>query len=292
MGWDDLPATVRGDIEAACGTIRHVTPIPPGLTAGTAARLDTVTGPVFVKALPDDSPSAPLYQRELHVNATLPDALPAPALRWGGHRAGWVTLAFDHVTAHHDVDLAPGSRDLDDLVDLVAALGDALTPNPADEVPPVTGNVAFLLRRADAVLAAPPADLESLPCYQRACAGFDLDALAGDMLLHADLHEGNLIAAERLHLIDWGLACHGAAWVETALLIPRLIAGGHTPEQAEALAAGVPEWKSAPEAAVTGLAAVWSLFREFVARNGPQQIRESRARAAAAGRAWVEYRQG
>ncbi|MFD8561690.1 hypothetical protein ACWDOR_26590 [Streptosporangium canum] len=71
-----------------------------------------------------------------------------------------------------------------------------------------------------------------------------------------------------------------------------LILAGHTPEQAEALAEQVPAWKAAPEAAVTGLAAVWSLFREYVARNGPERIRASRACAAAAGRAWVEYRTG
>ncbi|MFJ2033691.1 phosphotransferase [Streptosporangium sp. NPDC087985] len=109
--------------------------------------------------------------------------------------------------------------------------------------------------------------------------------------MHADFHEGNLLTTPAgVRLIDWGLACHGAAWVETALLIPRLILAGHTPEQAEARAEQVPAWKTAPEAAVTGLAAVWSLFREFVARNGPERIRASRAHAATAGRAWVEYR--
>ncbi|MFI6456531.1 hypothetical protein ACIBF6_33835 [Streptosporangium amethystogenes] len=71
----------------------------------------------------------------------------------------------------------------------------------------------------------------------------------------------------------------------TALLVPRLILADHASGQ-------VPTWKTAPEATVTGPAAVWSLFREFVARNGPEHIRASRARAAAAGRDWVEYRIG
>ncbi|MER5326155.1 hypothetical protein [Streptosporangium roseum] len=93
-----------------------------------------------------------------------------------------------------------------------------------------------------------------------------------------------------LRLIYWGLACQGAAWVETALLIPWLILAGHAPAGAETLAEQVPAGKAAPETAVTGLAAVWCLFREYVARNGPERIRASRAHAAAAGRAWVEYR--
>lgn len=118
-----------------------------------------------------------------------------------------------------------------------------------------------------------------------------LDDLAGDTLLHTDLHEGNLIAGrDGLHVIDWGLAARGAAWVELALLIPRLIMAGHTPVQAETLAAQLPVWKTAPAEAVTGLAAVWSLFREFVARYGPERIRASRATAARAGRAWVAHR--
>ncbi|MCW2765804.1 MAG: aminoglycoside phosphotransferase, partial [Nocardioides sp.] len=227
MGWEDLPATVRGEIEAACGTIQQATPIPAGLTAGTAVRLDTNTGPVFVKALPADSPSAALYLRELHVNAVLPATVPGPRVRWSGQDHGWVALAFDHIAARRPVDLGPASPDVADLMELVAVLGDALTPNPAADVPPVADNVMFLLRRADALLADPPPDLQALPSYQAARAGLDLDALAGCTLLHADLHEGNLIAADRLQVIDWGLACHGAAWVETALLIPRLIAEGH-----------------------------------------------------------------
>ncbi|MFC6080969.1 phosphotransferase family protein [Sphaerisporangium aureirubrum] len=289
--WDNIPAAVRADIETHVGAIHHVTAIPAGLTAGTAARLDTPTGPVFVKALPADSPSARLYAREQHVNAALPTTVPAPRMQWGGHDHGWVTLVFDHITAHHTVSLAPDSEDLDGLLGLVATLGETLTPNPAPGVPPVADNIAFLLSRADTLLAHPPQDLQSLAAYQAARAGFHLDHLAGDTLLHADIHHANLIAtAGQLHIIDWGLACQGAAWVETALLIPRLIAAGHTPQQAENLAEQIPAWKTAPEAAVTGLAAVWTLFREFVARNGPERIRESRARAAAAGRAWVEFR--
>ncbi|MDP9862210.1 MULTISPECIES: phosphotransferase family protein [Streptosporangium] len=291
--WDDLPAEVHDAIAAECGPIRHTTSLPGGLTAGAAVRLDTIREPVFVKALPADSPSAPLYQRERLVGAVLPEGVPAPRMLWSGHTADWVALAFKHVDTERDVDLSPDSQDVADVIDIVRVLGEQLTPNPAGEVPPVADNVAFLARRADALLAAPPADLQSLPAYRAARAGLDLDRLTGDTLLHADFHEGNLLATTSgVRLIDWGLACQGAAWVETALLIPRLILAGHTPAEAERLAEQVPAWKSAPEPVVTGLAAVWSLFREFVARRGPEPIRASRARAAAAGRAWVEYRTG
>ncbi|WP_031170211.1 phosphotransferase family protein [Streptosporangium roseum] len=290
-GWDNLPGEVRDAVEAECGLIRHATSVPGGLTGGTALRLETSHGPVFLKALPEDSPSAPLYQRERLVGAVLPEGVPAPRMLWSGHTSGWIALMFEHEAVEREVDLRPTSPDLDDAMDIVRVLGETLTPNPGADVPPVADNVEFLRRRADALLAAPPEDLQSLPAYRAARAGLDLDELTGNTLLHADFHEGNLLATDRgVRLIDWGLACQGAAWVETALLVPRLILAGHSPEQAEALAEQVPAWKAAPEAAVTGLAAMWSLCREYVARNGPAPIRASRARAAAAGQAWVEYR--
>ncbi|MET8340676.1 phosphotransferase family protein [Streptosporangium canum] len=103
------------------------------------------------------------------------------------------------------------------------------------------------MRRADALLADPPSDLASLPAYRAARARLDWDAIAGGTLLHADLHGGNLLAGPAgVRLIDWGLACQGNAWVETALLIPRLILAGHTPEQAEALAKQVARLESGP----------------------------------------------
>lgn len=71
-GWDDLPGEVRAAIGEQFGPIEHVTSLPGGLTAGTAVRLGTPYGSLFVKALPDEARSAALYQRELHVNPVLP----------------------------------------------------------------------------------------------------------------------------------------------------------------------------------------------------------------------------
>ncbi|WP_344919911.1 phosphotransferase family protein [Streptosporangium oxazolinicum] len=289
--WDDLPAEMHAAIKAECGPILRVTSLPGGLTAGAAVRLDTAAGKVFLKALPEGAPSAPLYQRERLVGAVLPEGVPAPRMLWSGHTAGWIVLLVEHVDTAREVELGPGSPSLDGVLDLVRVLGEALTPNPCEGLPPVTENVRFLTRRADALLAAPPSDLLAADAYRHARALLDVDALFGSTLLHADLHEGNLLTSPAgVRVIDWGLACQGAAWVEVALFVPRLILAGHTPEEAERLAEQVPAWKGAPAETVTGLAAVWSLFREFVARNGPAGIRASRAQAAAAGRAWMEYR--
>jgi hypothetical protein len=74
------------------------------------------------------------------------------------------------------------------------------------------------------------------------------------------------------------------------MVVPRLIEAGHSPARAEALVAEMPAWETAPPNAVAGLAALWSLFREYKARLGPKDQRPHRARAAAAGRTWLTYR--
>lgn len=122
---------------------------------------------------------------------------------------------------------------------------------------------------------------------------FELDSLAGDTLLHYDLHPGNLRkSGDAIHVIDWSFAAAGAAWIDAAMLTPRFIEAGHTPQQAEALVSGLPAWDTAPSASVTGLAALWTLFRAYKARFGPERVRADRTRAAAAGSAWVRYRIG
>lgn len=130
----------------------------------------------------------------------------------------------------------------------------------------------------------PPADaLSALP----------FAALEGNTLLHYDVHSGNvLIAGGETYVVDWSFACRGAAWIDAAMLVPRLIEAGHTPGQAEALVDGLSGWKTAPADAVTGLAALWTMFREYKAHCGPPESRGFRARAAEAGHAWVHHRVG
>ena len=60
----------------------------------------------------------------------------------------------------------------------------------------------------------------------------------------------------------------------------------------ESLLARVPAWRTAPAPVVDGLLAAWTLFRHYKAVYGPHEGREFRARAVAAGRAWLAYRTG
>ncbi|MGP4022357.1 phosphotransferase family protein [Actinomadura sp. 3N407] len=118
-----------------------------------------------------------------------------------------------------------------------------------------------------------------------------LESLKGETLLHYDLHSGNLLTAnQETYVIDWSFACRGQPWIDAALLVPRLIEAGQSPAAAEALVTAHPGWRTAPADAVTGLGALWTMFREYKAMHGPAATRDFRARAARAGRAWIAYR--
>ncbi|MEU3169392.1 phosphotransferase [Streptosporangium sp. NPDC006930] len=285
--WDDLPANVRVTVEEQVGQVLKAEPVTKGLMPGLATRLHTENSEtVFLKAVPTASPAATLYERERRAGAVLPPALPTPSLRWSGEVDGWIVLLHEYVDGR-DADLSPGSPDVPLVLDTLTVLNEALTPCP-DGLPEVAVNIAGLQAKAASLLAG---ELPDRSMYEKALTAFSLDALKGDTLLHYDLHPGNFrIDDGRAYVIDWAFAARGAAWVDAVMLAPRLIEAGHTPEQAEALLARVPAWRSAPADAVTGLAALWTLFRRYKARFGPVEGRDFRTRAADAGRAWVHHR--
>ncbi|MER6827566.1 phosphotransferase [Streptosporangium sp. NPDC000563] len=285
--WDDLPVNVRVTVEEQVGQVLKAEPVTKGLMPGLAARLHTEDNETaFLKAVPTTNLAAPLYERERRAGAVLPPGLPAPHLRWSGEVDGWIVLLHEYVDGR-DADLSPGSPDVPLVLDTVAILNEALTPCPGG-LPEVAVNIAGLQAKAAALLAG---ELPDRAMYETALTTFSLDALEGDTLLHYDLHPGNFrIDDGRAYVIDWAFAVRGAAWVDAVMLAPRLIEAGHTPEQTEALLARVPAWQSAPADAVTGLAALWTLFRLHKARFGPEEGRGFRARAAEAGRAWVHHR--
>jgi aminoglycoside phosphotransferase (APT) family kinase protein len=258
---------------------------------GLAATLHTADGDrAFIKAIPDGSPAARLYERERWAGTVLPPTVPTPRMTWSSTVDGWITMLFEHIDGRR-ADLSPGSPDVPVVFNTVAQLGSLLTPCSAVGAPPVADNVGLLQAKGRHLLAKPVGVLPHRDMYAAALGAFDLDALAGDTLLHYDLHTGNLqVTEERLYVIDWGFAAQGSAWVDAAMLAPRLIEAGHTPAQAEELLSALPAWTAAPEAAVTGLAALWTLFRVYKAMYGPEDGREFRSRAADAGRAWVAYR--
>lgn len=283
--WDDLPRGARAAVESKCGAVLKAESASDGIMPGVAARLHTESGRVFVKAIPNHSRAVRLYVRERDANLALADGVPAPRMLWSGDAEGWMLLLFEFIERGRSADLSPTSPDLPGVLDALSRLGRAGGP-----LPPVSVNLEVLREKAAALLAQ-NLDGPQWGMYADALDRLSWTALAGDALLHYDLHGGNLLTAGgRTYLIDWSFACRGAAWIDAAMLVPRLVGAGHTPAQAESLMAAVPAWKAAPADAVTGLAALWTMFREYKTLHGPQEGRAFRARAAEAGRSWMRHR--
>lgn len=286
MQWEDLPREKVAAIEQQFGRIIKAEPVSGGLMPGLSAVLHAEDGQRwFLKAVPPDSPARHLFERELTANAGLPEGAPAPRLRHA-RDTGWIVLVFDHVDGRH-ADLSPGSPDLSAVIGVLQAVSASAA---WDDTPGVAGHVTGLQVKAARLLASHP-DGELSRLIAAATDAFDVRELAGPRLVHYDLHPGNLlVTGGGAVAVDWSFACKGAAWIDAALLVPRLIAAGHSPADAEFVVSALPAWRSASAAAVTGLAACWTAFRAYKALYGPEPARETRAQAARAGQAWVQHR--
>jgi thiamine kinase-like enzyme len=108
-------------------------------------------------------------------------------------------------------------------------------------------------------------------------------------LLHTDWNRFNvLVAGRRAWLVDWAWATWGAAFIDPALLVPRLIAAGHTPAQAERWAEKSAAWQSADPDAVTLFALVVARHLRRLADGDPAA--EWRQPMVEASQCWAAYR--
>jgi hypothetical protein len=98
----------------------------------------------------------------------------------------------------------------------------------------------------------------------------DLQWLRGEALLHTDYNPLNiLICHGGAQIIDWAWPTRGAAFIDPACLILRLIAAGHTPAQAEMSVARVPAWNRASKRAIDIFAVANSRLWCEIATNDP-----------------------
>lgn len=235
----ELPAEARQAVADKAGPIRAASTAGGGMNSGIAALLDTDSGPVFVKGIPADHPQAPAQQREAAINPHLPRA--CPRLYWHLEVGGWVLLGYEVLAGRH-ADYAPGSPDLP----LVAALA---------ELQEVTAPADIAVKAAEQRWAAyaPPS---TAPLF------------AGDTLLHTDFAPDNVLIDQRAHLIDWAWPTRGAAWIDPAVLILRLVDAGHTVDEADAFARTFPSWQAADLAAKAAFGtANGALWREIASEE-------------------------
>lgn len=267
IDFETLAPDVRQAVENQTGTIRASSTASAGLNSEIAAFLETETGPVFLKALPAGHAGAVRQQREALIN---PHVQPlSPRLLWHETAAGWNMLAFEIVQGARHANYAPdpGRDELFDLPKLVTAM--------------------------EILAQIPCPDLPGIKNAQQRWAGYldepdDAKHFAGDTLLHTDYNPLNILITDaKAWIVDWAWPTKGAAFIDPACLVLRLIASGQDPDLAEQWAAQTSAWQEADPAAVDLFAAVnVRLWREIADQDDAAWKREM-ARAADS---WARYR--
>ncbi|MEV6867347.1 hypothetical protein AB0M44_40935 [Streptosporangium subroseum] len=257
--WDDLPSETRQAVEKHTGSVWSSRTVSEGLNSAVAALLDTASGKVFVKGLHRDYPRRWTQDLEAMINPHVRGLSPRLLWRVDGE---WDVLGFEAVDGRH-ADFQPGSPDLPRLVDTMTALGNLSCP----DLP-----VKVAEHRWRTYVAAPE----------------ELEWLKGDRLLHTDYNPANVLMMDGgALLIDWAWPTRGAGWIDPACLIVRLMAGGHTAEEAERVVAQTPAWSSAPEEGLAVFARASVRAWDEIAGNDPAPWIKAMAYAA---RDWLKYR--
>ena len=268
QGWDALPGEVREAVEERTGRVRSVR-MRSGRGAGwLCAALDAEKGRVFVKGARVEHEDAWLLEREAGIGALLGSL--GPGLEWRVSAAGWDLYGWEYLTGRA-ADYAPGSPDLPRVVEALTGVGRTAC---AGAEPAAAGRrwAAYLDDRADAAL------------------------LEGEALLHTGWAPGQVLigpdatgraAEQRVRLVGWGRATRGAAWIDPACWVVRLVRAGHGPAAAERWAARVPAWAEASARALDVFAAAQARYWWAAALERPDERNRGLAEAAAA---WAAYR--
>jgi hypothetical protein len=258
--WNDLSQAVRDLIQAHTGPVRAARTASAGLNSPLAAVLDTADGQLFVKGLRNDHPGVVRQHREAMIN---PHVLSlAPRLRWQAEGAGWNVLAFTYIPGARHADYSPGSADVPAVVQVINRLQEI----PCPDLP---------VKRAEQRWAAYVDDA-------------DPDLLTGATLLHTDFNPLNvLMTADGAWVIDWAWPTRGAAFIDPACFLLRLMLGGHTAAQAEAWAQQCASWAKTPDEAINVFSAACARLYDEIAREDPQPWKKH---FAAVARDWAVYR--
>jgi hypothetical protein len=262
--WADLPTALKDAISARTGPIAAGRAVTAGQNSPLAAIVETRDGRVFVKGLPSGHRLVITQAREAAA-APLVTGI-SPELLWQFDEAGWNVLGFEHIKGRA-ADYRPGSPD----IDLVTALMQSLA---AIEVSADPGPWKPIETRLRTYVDDPG----------------DAQVFAGAALTHTDWMPDNiLVSRNRAWLVDWAWAAPGAGWTDPAFWLLRLMAHGHTTEQAEACAARLPAYAAADPAHLDAFArANVNMWNEIEGQN-PISWAKTMAHTA---RAWAQHRSG
>ncbi|WBB63920.1 phosphotransferase [Streptomyces sp. WMMC500] len=253
--WDDLPSAARSAVQYRTGPVLEARTTGGGVNSGIATALTTASDEVFVKGVPTSHPQIPTQHREAASRAVPAAVLSAAALARSSRRAGTCSVTNDCTAG---TPTTPGSPDLPAVAAAVTELQRTACPD-GDLLP---------LKRAD----------QRWDSYADAGTA---ELFTGGTLLHTDLAPHNVLVDKRAHLIDWAWPTRGAAWIDPAVLILRLMEAGHTAADADAFAhRWFPSWATAPTTAVTAFSTACARMWDEIARHDPQEWKKNMARLA------------
>lgn len=253
--WAELPAHVRTVVLDHVGQVVEATEIQQGATSDLSTVLHTATGPdVFIKGVRGVSVRMRWLRNEITAGAMAAGI--APAVVFHADVDDWLLVGFEHLTGR-TASLAPGSPDLRAVATAIGKLSTITAPG---------------LRPLGDRWTLTDAWIKLADTNPEVVNGWDVGTMAGqaalitglvdgDCLLHTDLHGEQFLIDDNgaAHVVDWAFPARGAAWVDSAFLVLRLIEAGHSPEDAEHWALQLPGF-----ADVDGAAALDS-FSAFIA---------------------------
>ena len=314
VAWEELPEPVRAWAESVLGArVVAAESQRGGFSPGAAARLRLADGSsAFCKAVSvwanPDSPR--MHRREAEIAAALPSAVPAPRFLGSYDDGDWVALLFAAVDGRSPA--LPWRRpELELVLAGIRDMHEVCTPSPVPGLANVAeydadafsgwrslagasgggdagtraGGRAESLAPAT-LTAADPWVLRHLDRLAALEATWP-DAAVGDTLLHNDLRADNvLIGPERVWLVDWPLACTGAAWIDIAFMAPSVaMDGGPDPEWL--MTRTLPADKDALIAVVAALAGYFTHGATLPAPPGLPALRAFQERQAVPAVAWL-----
>jgi hypothetical protein len=259
--WDQVAGPVRRAVEKRTGPIRSVATVTAGMNCELAAILETESGLLFLKGLPEDHRGAARQDREALINPYVQPL--SPRLVWQEKAAGWNLLAFECVDGARHADYSPGSPDLP----RVMAAMDHLGSLPCPDLP---------LKRAEQRWSGYPRD----PA--------DAGRFAGGRLLHTDFNPMNiLIPPARTWIVDRAWPTRGAGFIDPACFLLRLMEAGHDAEGAEEQAARSRAWNQADPGDIDLFAAASARLWKEIADENPAPCTHA---LSAAAEQWARYR--
>lgn len=283
LDWQDLPASLQEAVETRIGRVLKAESSTAGRNSAISASLRTADGWIFCKGIRADSPQVFMHHNEAIVGAFLPEHL-APRLLWQVEEDDWLLLGFEHVSGRH-ADFSPRSPDLPLVADAVQKISEIAAPPPDIAQRVIAKQWAAVMMfeiRADPPEGAHTWSVENATVLVEWAAQAPRH-MQGPQLIHSDLNPLNILISDRAQVVDWAWWRTGAAWVDPAFLVVRLIAAGHEPAHAEAWADQFDGFRDARSEALTAFAAsllrMWE--RKFVGTD-----------ATNAARQWAQYRLG